>query len=319
MPKISVVVPVYKVEAYLSRCIDSILEQTYRDFELILVDDGSPDNCLEMCERYAESDNKIHVIHRENGGLSAARNSGIEWVLANSDSEWITFIDSDDWIHERYLEWLLQTAKDYDVNVVIGTFIRTDGKEDIVQHNGLTTEQYATEDCWLKIKTNATTAWGKLYKLSDFQTLRYPEGKLHEDEFTTYQVLFQYDYVAVVETPIYYYYFNPDSITKSAWSPRRLDGLEAVKNQMEYFKANGFDRAYRWAVWCYLDALCEHMRAIRDKKQYQEYLKKLRNEIRRGIKEYKTLLNLSYQTSYRFYKYAYPIRAKIYRKLRKNQ
>lgn len=319
MPKISVVVPVYKVEAYLSRCVDSILKQTYRDFELILVDDGSPDNCPEMCERYAASDNRIHVIHRENGGLSAARNSGIEWGLANSDSEWITFIDSDDWIHEHYLEWLLQTAKEYDVNVVIGTFIRTDGKEDIVQHNSLITKQYAAEECWLTIKTNATIASGKLYKISDFRDLRYPEGKLHEDEFTTYQVLFQYDRVAVVETPIYYYYFNPESITKSAWSPRRLDGLEAVKNQMDYFKTNGFDRAYRWAVWCYLDAMCEHMRTIRDIEQYQEYSKKLRNELRRGIKEYKTLLNLSYRTSYRFYKYAYPVRAKIYRKLRMNQ
>ena len=107
MPTISVIVPVYKVEKYIHRCVDSILSQTFTDFELILVDDGSPDNCGKICDEYAEKDIRIHVIHQENGGLSAARNAGIDWVFANSDSEWITFIDSDDWVHPEYLERLL--------------------------------------------------------------------------------------------------------------------------------------------------------------------------------------------------------------------
>ena len=104
---VSVIVPVYKVEKYIHRCVDSILSQTFRQFELILVDDGSPDNCSTICEEYALVDDRIRVIHRENGGLSAARNSGIEWVLANSDSQWLTFIDSDDWIHPQFLEVLV--------------------------------------------------------------------------------------------------------------------------------------------------------------------------------------------------------------------
>ena len=102
---ISVIVPVYKVEKYLSRCIDSILAQTYTDFELILVDDGSPDNCGKICDGYAEKDNRV-VIHQGNGGISAARNAGIDWAFENSDSEWIAFIDSDDWVHPLYLECL---------------------------------------------------------------------------------------------------------------------------------------------------------------------------------------------------------------------
>ena len=106
MPKISVIVPVYKVEKYLRRCIDSILNQTFNDFDLILVDDGSPDSCGDICEKYEKTDNRITVIHRENGGLSAARNSGIKWALKNSDSEWITFVDSDDWLHPDYLKIL---------------------------------------------------------------------------------------------------------------------------------------------------------------------------------------------------------------------
>ena len=103
MPTISVIVPVYKVEPYLNRCVDSILRQTYQDFELILVDDGSPDRCGEICDEYARQDSRVHVIHKENGGLSDARNAGIDWVEANSDSRWLIFADSDDWVHPELL------------------------------------------------------------------------------------------------------------------------------------------------------------------------------------------------------------------------
>ena len=111
MPQISVIVPIYKVEQYLERCVDSILNQTFTDFELVLVDDGSPDNCGAICDEYAKKNERIVVIHKENGGLSDARNAGIEWALNNSGSEWITFIDSDDWVHIDYLEYLYNSAK----------------------------------------------------------------------------------------------------------------------------------------------------------------------------------------------------------------
>ena len=111
MSIISVIVPVYNVEPYLNRCVDSILEQTFTDFELILVDDGSPDNCPAICDEYARKDSRIHVIHQKNGGLSDARNAGIDWVVANSDSQWISFVDSDDWVHPMYLFTLLSAVK----------------------------------------------------------------------------------------------------------------------------------------------------------------------------------------------------------------
>ena len=107
MPQISVIVPVYRVEAYLDRCVTSILNQTFRDLELILVDDGSPDNCGALCDAYGRADSRVRVIHQKNGGLSAARNAGIDWVFANSDSQWLTFIDSDDWVHPEMLRRLL--------------------------------------------------------------------------------------------------------------------------------------------------------------------------------------------------------------------
>ena len=103
MAAISVIVPIYKVEAFLHRCVDSILAQTFADFDLVLVDDGSPDSCGDICEEYARKDGRIHVIHQKNGGLSAARNTGIDWAQANSGSQWLAFVDSDDWVHPDFL------------------------------------------------------------------------------------------------------------------------------------------------------------------------------------------------------------------------
>ena len=117
MPEISVIVPVYKVEPYLCRCVDSILAQTFTDFELILVDDGSPDNCGAICDEYAAKDERIHVIHQENQGQAAARNHALDWVFINSKSEYISFVDSDDWIHSRYLELLVEGIRRYNVNI----------------------------------------------------------------------------------------------------------------------------------------------------------------------------------------------------------
>ena len=120
---VSVIVPVYKVEKYLRRCIDSILNQTFTGFNLILVDDGSPDNCGLICDEYAEKDNRIHVIHKKNGGLSDARNAGLEWYFEHSDSKWLTFIDSDDWIHPRYLEGLLEAERIYSTDIVVCDYL----------------------------------------------------------------------------------------------------------------------------------------------------------------------------------------------------
>ena len=110
MPLISVIVPIYKVKEYLNRCVDSILSQTFTSFELVLVDDGSPDECGEICDDYAIKDDRIIVIHQSNKGLSEARNTGIDWAMKNSDSEWLTFVDSDDWIHPDYLRLLYDSA-----------------------------------------------------------------------------------------------------------------------------------------------------------------------------------------------------------------
>ena len=128
MPEISVIVPVYKVENFIHRCVDSILCQSFHDFELILVDDGSPDSCGEICEDYAAKDSRIHVIHQKNGGLSAARNTGIDWVLANSSSHWISFVDCDDWVHPDFLKGLYSSAEQTLCKISACGFYRTEGE-----------------------------------------------------------------------------------------------------------------------------------------------------------------------------------------------
>ena len=127
MPQISVIVAVYKMPEYLPRCIEGILNQTFRDLELILVDDGSPDNCGSICDSYASKDPRVHVIHKKNEGVCVARNTGLDWVYAHSDSGWIFFHDNDDWIHPQTLERMLRAALDFQADISICGYQETGG------------------------------------------------------------------------------------------------------------------------------------------------------------------------------------------------
>ena len=255
MPTISVIVPVYKVEKYIHRCVDSILAQTYTDFELILVDDGSPDSCGAICDEYAQKDSRVVVIHQENGGLSAARNAGIDWAFANSDSKWLTFIDSDDWIHAVYLEQLLNAAVSHGAPISICGYEETDGDMPQIQQNDLKAVLRETEVFYREHHVNAIVAWGKLYKKTCFENIRYPVGKIHEDEFVTYKILFEHEKIVVVSAPIYAYYRNLEGITKREWSQKRLDVLEAWEEQMVYFAKKGYPFFVKRSLRYYVDAL----------------------------------------------------------------
>lgn len=239
MSLISVIVPVYKVEAYLNRCVDSVLRQTMKAFELILVDDGSPDRSGEICDEYAKQDSRVRVIHQKNGGLSAARNAGIDLVFSDSKSEWITFVDSDDWVHEKYLEALFNATSD-DVDVVIGGYAKTEGAPPCVIESKLQSQMYPVEEYYVNNTVTATIACGKLYRKKCFQNLRYPVGKLHEDEFVTYLILFEKKTVCVIEQPLYAYYQNPDSIIRSKWTIKRLDVVDACEQQVKFLENKGF-------------------------------------------------------------------------------
>lgn len=318
MPLISIVVPVYKVEKYLHRCVNSILIQTFADYELILIDDGSPDSCPQICDELADSNERVHVIHQQNGGLSAARNTGIEWALKNSESKWITFIDSDDWVHPTYLEELLHAATTLNCRVSMCQ-LRDSDKEELlnVSEEERIPQRWAVEDVQEERALNPNSSCGRLFEKEMFRDIRFPVGKLHEDRFTTYKLLFQFDSVAVVYAPLYYYYVNPEGIVRGGWSLRKLDNLEATEQQLEFFKNNGWERTYIYIVKDYIHLLVHSLRNMKGVAEYRRNVAIVRKKLRHVLKEHKGVLGLSFDKDFNTYKYAYPTIARIYRRLKK--
>lgn len=317
MDKISVVVPVYKVEEYLEKCIQSLLNQTYKNVEIILVDDGSPDNCPEMCDEFARQFDNIHVIHQDNGGLSAARNAGIEWALHNSDNAWFSFVDSDDWVHPQYLELVWECAKKYNSSVVCCKSIDvTDRNQLDVKIEQGEFEQRNVFDVYTDSSYDPNAVCGPLYAKELWQELRFPVGKLHEDRFMAYKLLFLQEKVAVVNHPLYYYFMNPEGIVHSEWTYRKLDDLQATEEQLDYFQKNGFDEAWRYTSREYIQLLIWAMKNL--KKYYpKDYItnhtlrKKLQNQLRKNAKE----LGYSFYSDVNIYKYAWPIPTKVWRRI----
>lgn len=214
MPLISVIVPIYKVEQYLDRCIKSILAQTFKDFELILVDDGSPDKCPEMCDEWVNKDNRIKVIHQENQGLSAARNTGIKNVKGN----YMTFVDSDDWIAYDMLEILLELISKHDADISICNFVRTSIEEKAFSSDDVIEQIYSKDEFMniiMKINSNRTIhyAWAKLYKRELIDNEHYPVGMLNEDVEGMFKAVIRSKKIVETSKLGYYYFVNEKSIT----------------------------------------------------------------------------------------------------------
>ncbi|MGF2941895.1 glycosyltransferase family 2 protein [Enterococcus xiangfangensis] len=225
MCEISIIVPVYNVEKYLRKCVDSILAQTFTDFELILVDDGSPDNSGAICDQYAEKDSRIKVIHKENGGLSDARNAGIEVAKG----KYLGFIDSDDYIADDMYELLYNNIIKEKADLSIcGIYHVYEGKEPerkIEKYMVLNRDEATV----LIFHGNQISdhAVNKLYSRSIFSELRYPLGKYHEDSFTIVGILDQCEKVVVDTKQKYYYYHRDDSITSQTFSQKHLEYITA--------------------------------------------------------------------------------------------
>lgn len=263
MAQISVIVAVYKMPQFLPRCIEGILNQTFRDLELILVEDGSPDNCGEICDHYAAKDSRVHVIHKENAGVCVARNTGLDWVYANSDSQWIFFHDNDDWIHPETLERMHRAAVEMNTGICICGYQQTTGDDPVIDETQLQSVRWTPKDFYLQHFVNATVCWGKLYRRDVFEGKRYPAGKYIEDEFLTYRLLFANESIAVIPAPLYAYYINAAGISKKAWVPKRLDAWEAYEQQIAYFEALGDEELVRYRYRAYADSIWEYLQAAR--------------------------------------------------------
>lgn len=237
-PLITLVVPVYNVCNYLHMCVDSVIGQSYRNIEILLVDDGSTDGSGEICDKYAESDYRVKVFHKNNGGLSSARNWGIE----NASGDYIAFIDGDDWISDKFVERLYNVMNEFKCDIVQCSHQDVlDGylKEEMVSESFRESQVFSGREfsyaSYNLIGWRAHLTTNKLYKKDLFQDIRFPEGKINEDEFTTYKVIWKAETVALISDKLYYYRRRVGSIMQQQYSKRRLDASEAFSERAEFY------------------------------------------------------------------------------------
>lgn len=219
MPRIAVIVPVYKVESFLDQCINSILKQTFDDFLLVLVDDGSPDSCGSKCDNYSKIDSRIVCIHKENGGLSSARNAGIDYAIKNTEIRYISFIDSDDYVLPTFLESLYKSIETTNSDMSLCNFYRV--KQNEIISKSEIDYRFNPNDCFFG-KTVSVVAWNKLYKKELFNDIRYPIGKLHEDEHIIHRLVALCNKISFVEDALYCYRQNENSIISTETEKQKI-------------------------------------------------------------------------------------------------
>lgn len=240
-PKVSIVVPCYKVEQYLPTCIGSVLNQSYFNWELILVDDGSPDRSGEICDDYAKNDCRIKVIHKPNGGLSDARNAGLKVVTG----DFISFLDSDDFWHTDYLKLMMGFQREYDADIVQCKWTR--GNQTVFP------EIHITHDAVCKSGTEAMAnglfdvmMWGKLFRKNLLDGIMMPVGLINEDDWTSWKICYRAKRFVSSRNQLYYYTFNQQGICASTSRKLDLGFFGAFKEKNNFFKSHGEEAC---AVW----------------------------------------------------------------------
>ena len=236
---ISIIVPIYKVEKYLEKCIESIINQTYSKLEIILIDDGSPDACGEICDEFAKKDSRIKVVHKKNGGLSDARNTGIQ----NATGEFFLFVDSDDYISHAMVEILYKTIKKHDADMVVCGYyeVSSNGVVNVRKFTIKNGEEVlngveATERLLYSLEPEMVVAWNKMERRNLWNDIEFPVNKQHEDDFTSYQLMYKASQVVLINEPLYYYLQRGDGIIGSGFSLKSLHKIEAYESACVFFK-----------------------------------------------------------------------------------
>ena len=284
-PLISVIVPVYKVEPYLRKCVDSILAQTYTNLEVILVDDGSPDNCGAICDEYAVKDARVKVIHKPNGGLSDARNAG----MAVMQGKYVAFVDSDDWIEPQMYQRLYELLMEYDADMAFG------GVADEVIENGavrtVKTSDYGqspfAEDKLAAMRRyfcGSWAAWDKLYRAELFEGITYPVGEINEDEAIVLHLLDRCKRVCYTNEVFYHYMKrkNGESITLSPFAVRDLAWKKNCAANLAYVRKK-YPELEVPAAKRYRSSLMWHITKIsmlNDCSMYMPEIKQIMKELR---------------------------------------
>lgn len=233
-PLVSVIVPCYKVEQYLSNCIESVTNQSYNNWELILVDDGSPDASGHICDEYADKDKRIRVIHKENGGLSSARNAGMKIMRG----DFITFLDSDDFLHKDAIMEMMNLAIKYDAQIVQCDYAKGRDKRFPDWNREETICCYDNHSIFTKFAAKIIL-WGKIYKRELLDGIVMPEGIINEDDWTTWKIYYRATKIIVTSRPLYYYTINPNSIMSNASKRPDTTYYGAYNERILFFSKKG--------------------------------------------------------------------------------
>lgn len=283
---ITVILPIYNVEHYLQKCLDTVLNQTYKNLEIILVDDGSTDRSGTICDENARLDNRIIVIHKTNGGLSDARNAGINIATG----KYIAFIDSDDYIHEEYIEKLYEAIIQTCADVSVCSFFYVDeigtvmNRESLVNETNVFTGKAILDKALKPGGVGYVVAWNKLYKKEIFENLRYEKGKIHEDEFINYKLFWRCNQVVVIKDHLYFYRQRKGSIQGTKIDLKRiqtqhemhLDRIRFYKDKEEqHLLTRSLQSYFNWSTRCFLTK--EGCKLIPE-----EYKKRIQIELRQN-------------------------------------
>lgn len=294
-PLISVIVPIYNVESYLKRCINSIINNSYQNLEIILVNDGSTDHCLEICQYYVSKDERIKLVSKVNGGLSDARNAGIDIAKG----EYISFIDSDDYIHPDLYKDMIKLCLSYDAQIVEFGVRKVYNNEYISWENGPSNEKVLNHDQALYHVLDyqgMIVAWNKLYRSNLFEKIRFPYGKLNEDEFTIPYLVDKVNNFVITNNQYYAYEQRGNSIMNSKFNLKRLDCLEAHETRISYFNYK-YDHKYNFLMLYHYFVACTIL--LQETKQTKEYKKVISNIKRKQDFAYNQIIHIDNKSNVR--------------------
>lgn len=292
---LSVIIPVYNIEKYIEKCVRSVLAQTYADLEIILVDDGSPDGSGNICEMLKEQEPRIRVIHKENGGLSDARNAGLDAAVG----EYISFIDGDDYIHPQMYEIMLDNLRKEDADIVCCKFKRVTAEENCPFDMPNCKAAYVVlnaAEALTNLQTVDVTACNKVYKRKIFDNLRFPFGRYHEDEWTIHRILYGCGRIIAIDAELYYYVSRSGSITHTVSEKRLTDSIEGYMDRVHFVLENHWKAVQeKTVISCLKYVMQLYIQKDNDDRDWHRRVIKYYRKIVREASEYGMKLDFSWR------------------------
>ena len=272
MAQITVMMAAYNAGQYIRRALDSLRQQTFSDFDVIIVNDGSKDDTGSIADEYVSLDSRIHVIHQKNSGVCVTRNNCLDWAYANSDSQWVIFVDSDDWVHPEFLERLLGAAEKHNVLISACGYEETTGADPVIDPKDLEPVCWKTMEFYQANYVNAIMTCCKLYHKSCYKDVRHPTDNYFDDEFVSYRMLYAQEMMTVIPAPLYAYFVNTTGLTKKKWTPKLLDAWVAYEKQIAFFTEKGRMDLVRFRYRGWLENLMVNYAAAQEAEPTEEVL-----------------------------------------------